>query len=75
MIGEAKLTEREKKMLKKCIIAQSLSEEEEFIIGEIQASWRFFLTGFDYDDMIERYKTTEEGKEILKEGYYVVISI
>ena len=74
-IGKTKLTKREKEVLKKCIITQPLSEENNFTIEGFQSPGRFFSIGFDWDNMVEIVKTTEKGKKILKEGYYVVISI
>lgn len=74
-IGKAKLTEREKEVLKKYTTAQSLSEKDKPTIGGFQSPKRFFSISFDWDNMVEIVKTTKKGKKILKEGYYVVISI
>ncbi|MCK5123083.1 MAG: hypothetical protein KAQ87_02970 [Candidatus Pacebacteria bacterium] len=74
-IGKAKLTERENEVLKKYKTAQLLSKKDEFTIKGLQSSERFFSIGLDWDNMVEIAKTTEEGERILKEGYYVVISI
>ena len=74
-IGKTKLAEREKEVLEKYKTAQPLSEEDNFTIEGLQSSGRFFSIGFDWDNMVGIAKTTEKGKEILEEGYYVVISI
>ena len=69
------LNKKEKEVLEKCKTPQILSDEYEFTIRGIQSSERFFLTGFDYDDMVKRVVITEEGRKILKAGCYLVISI
>ena len=70
-----KLNKREKEVLKKCKTPQVLSDKDKFTIKGIQSSGRFFSTGFDFDDMVERTVITEKGEEILKAGYYEGVSI
>ncbi|MCK5491312.1 MAG: hypothetical protein KAI67_05735 [Candidatus Pacebacteria bacterium] len=74
-IGKIELTKREKEVLKKCKTPQELSDRDEFVMKQIQSWWRYFTTGFDHDDMIQRTVITKEGKHILKKGYYRGVSI